>query len=287
MQDYSKLRCPICKSKLSGEGNLHCTRCVKTYPIVNGIPVMLSQVQSADGEQDLAVEQNFYEDMFAGVKGVEDGHCIVYGHEKIYDFVSRIDRGTMLEAGCGGGHNGVNLAKRGFKVTAVDLTMNGVLAARKVAEHEKQNVEYVCADIKQLPFADNEFDICFCSLVLHHFIGLDNLVKELARVTRRCFIAFEVNAWDPMSFFRFNVLNPTVGYKNISKNQRALFPETLRETLGRHGFRDFVLKYEDMHDNLGKARDSFKSKVIRTYQVALGVLPEKFSSNKFLISATK
>ena len=58
MQDYSKLRCPICKSKLSGEGNLHCARCVKTYPIVNGIPVMLSQVQSADGEQDLAVEQN-------------------------------------------------------------------------------------------------------------------------------------------------------------------------------------------------------------------------------------
>jgi SAM-dependent methyltransferase len=287
MRDYSTLRCPVCKGTLATGAQLRCARCNKTYPIVNGIPVMLSGVEAKDGEQNLSVEKDFYENMFSGLKGVEDGHCIVYGHEKIYDFVGQIERGTVLEAGCGGGHHGVSLARMGFDVTAIDLTLNGVAAAKKLAEHEHQDIFYVCGDIKQLPFQDNEFDICFCSLVLHHFLSLDNLLQELARVTKRSFVAFEVNAWDPMSFFRFNIVNPTVGYWNISKNQRALFPERLNETLERHGFREFVVKYEDMHDNIGKAPHGLKSKVIRAYQTAMGVMPEKFSSNKFLLRATK
>ena len=107
MQDYSKLRCPICKGTLTSGATLACPRCSKTYPIVNGIPVMLTGVQAPDGEQDIANEKEFYEQMFGGVTGVEDGHCIVYGHDKIYDFVSQVERGTVLEAGCGGGHHGV------------------------------------------------------------------------------------------------------------------------------------------------------------------------------------
>jgi ubiquinone/menaquinone biosynthesis C-methylase UbiE/uncharacterized protein YbaR (Trm112 family) len=283
----AKLRCPVCKGTLSGETALLCSRCQKSYPIVNDIPVMLSGDAVSDGEQDLGVEQKFYEDMFAGVRGVEDGHCIVYGHERIYEFVGQVERGTVLEAGCGGGHHGVALAKMGFDVTSIDLTVNGVAIAKRLAEHEGQDIDYVCGDIKQLPFADKEFDICFCSLVLHHFLGLDNLLRELSRVTKRCFIAFEVNAWDPMSFFRFNIVNPTMGYWNISKNQRALFPEKIGAILAQNGFRDLVVKYEDMHDNLGKAPHGMKSKIIRAYQTTLRVLPAKYSSNKFLLRASR
>ena len=287
MPDYSKLRCPVCKTSLSQGKELTCPKCRRTYPIVDGIPVMLVDVKNQDKEQDLGVEKQFYEDMFSGLKGFEDGHCIVYGHEKIYEFMDGIERGTVLEAGCGAGHHSVSLSRRGFKITSVDLSLNGLRAAKKLAEHEHQDVSFICGDIKQLPFADNEFDVCFCSLVLHHFLKMDNLVKELARVTRRCFVAFEVNALDPVSFFRFNVINPTIGIKSISTNQRALFPSRLTGLLRQNGFANFEIKYEDMHDHLGKTPDSLQARALRTYQKAMGVLPKKYSQNKFLLRAQK
>jgi SAM-dependent methyltransferase len=257
-----------------------------TYPIVDGIPVMLPGEMN-DGEQNLAHEKDFYEDMFAGVKGVEDGHCIVYGHERIYEFVNQVERGTVLEAGCGGGHHGVAMAKAGFDVTAIDLTVNGVRIARKLAQHEKQNIQYVCGDIKRLPFEDKAFDICFCSLVLHHFVSMDNLLQELSRVTKKCFIAFEVNGWDPVSFVRFNLISPTIGIETISKNQRVVFPEKLGGLLRRNGFSEVVVRYEDMHDNLGKSPDSMKAKMIVASQSLFGLFGKKFASNKFLIRATR
>ena len=248
---------------------------------------MLSERPKGDGEQDLAVERKFYEDMFSGLKGLEDGHCIVYGHERVYEFMDGLERGTLLEAGCGAGHNGVSLSKRGFQVTSIDLTLNGVRAAQKLAQHEHQDILYVCGDIKRLPFKDNEFDVCFCSLVLHHFLALDNLLKELSRVTKRCFVAFEVNAFDPISFLRFNVINPTFGYWNISRNQRALFPGRIETLLQHNGFKDFVVKYEDMHDNVGKRPDSVRARVILAYQQLMKLFPEKFSQNKFLLRAAR
>jgi len=248
---------------------------------------MLPSAASADGEQNLALEKQFYEDMFSGLKGPDDGHCISYGHERVYDFVNQIERGTVLEAGCGGGHHGVAMAKSGFEVTAIDLTVNGVRAAKALAEHEKQDIRYVCGDIKRLPFEDKSFDICFCSLVLHHFISMDNLLKELSRVTKRCFIAFEVNGWDPVSFLRFNVINPTIGIASISKNQRVVFPGRLTAMLRDNGFTKFVVQYEDMHDNIGKRPGSWKARAVVMSQSLFGLFGKKFASNKFLLRADR
>lgn len=287
MADYTKIRCPICKNSLIIAGNLSCSKCNITYPIKDGIPVMLPDLESVDSEQNLKIEKEFYEKMFSDLKGLDDGHCIVYGHDRIYKFMEDIERGSVLEVGCGGGHHSVNLAKRGFEITAIDISLNGLRAAKNLAEHEDQNILFLCGDIKRLPFEDNAFDICFCSLILHHFTALNNIIKELSRVTKKYFVAFEVNALDPISFVRFNIINPVFGIKNISKNQRALFPKKLGKVLAKNGFKNINIKYEDIHDYLGKAPDSMKAKVIRTYQRFMRILPEKYSQNKFLLIAER
>ncbi|HXI10364.1 MAG TPA: methyltransferase domain-containing protein [Thermodesulfobacteriota bacterium] len=287
MADYSKIRCPICKGGLDAADDLRCSRCNITYPVKRGIPIMLPNLDDVDSEQNLAAEKEFYENMFSDLKGLDDGHCIVYGHERIYDFMDRVERGTVLEAGCGGGHHSVSLSKKGFKVTSVDLSFNGLLQAKRLAQHESQDILHLCGDIKRLPFEDNAFDICFCSLILHHFTSLDNIIAELCRVTRRYFVAFEVNALDPISFLRFNVLNPVFGIKNISKNQRALFPDRLAKTLNRNGFTDTVISYEDMHEYLGKAPESLKGRMLAGYLKLMKIFPEKYSRNKFLLLAEK
>ena len=72
--DYRRLRCPACKGPLHQGAAFLCSKCDVRYPMVDGVPVMLSDKRARDGEQDLAVEKKFYEDMFAGLRGLEDGH---------------------------------------------------------------------------------------------------------------------------------------------------------------------------------------------------------------------
>ena len=41
--DYSALRCPDCKGKLTGGDGLYCEICKVRYPVVDGIPVLFSE----------------------------------------------------------------------------------------------------------------------------------------------------------------------------------------------------------------------------------------------------
>ena len=118
-------------------------------------------------------------------------------------------------------------------------------------------------------------------------MSLDNLLKELPRVMKGYFVAFEVNALDPISFVRFNIVNPTIGISNISKNQRALFPGRITRMLEDNGFSDVSIKYEDMHDYVGRRPDSLKARMILAYQKAMKLFPDKYSQNKFLLRAEK
>lgn len=282
-----KIRCPICKGELIIGNPLSCSHCNLIFPVKNGIPIMLPDINNDVKEQDVALEKEFYEKMFTNLKGLDDGHCIVYGHEHVYQIMQTIERGSLLEAGCGGGHHSVNLSKMGFDVTAIDLSLNALFAAQKLSNHENRDISFVLGDIKRLPFEDNEFDICLCSLVLHHFKTLRNVIKELTRVTRKYFIAFEVNALDILSFFRFNILNPLFGISTISKNQRAVFPAKLSNILRELGWTHMSIKYTDIHDYIGKTPYSVNAKIIRLYQKLMRPFPERYANNKFLIFSSK
>ena len=58
--------------------------------------------------------------------------------------------GRALDVGCGSGRDAVFLAKRGWRVTAVDVVDDALAAARRRAAEEGVDVEWVKGDVGQL-----------------------------------------------------------------------------------------------------------------------------------------
>ena len=65
------------------------------------------------------------------------------------DLVGRVnnDPRLIVDLGCGHGRHSVELAKRGHKVTGIDLTEGFLEVARRDAEEQKVDVSFVRGDI--------------------------------------------------------------------------------------------------------------------------------------------
>jgi ubiquinone/menaquinone biosynthesis C-methylase UbiE len=99
-----------------------------------------------------------------------DGHAPVYMENSFttntmneVDFLVeelRLKRGaTVLDVGCGTGRHAIELARRGFVVTGVDLSSGMLAEARKA----KVAVTWVHGDAARMP-VEQQFDavICLC-----------------------------------------------------------------------------------------------------------------------------
>jgi SAM-dependent methyltransferase len=64
---------------------------------------------------------------------------------------------SVLDLCCGQGRHSVQLAKRGFKVTGLDLNAEYLDLATKSAEEAKVKIETVAGDMREIPF-ENKFD---------------------------------------------------------------------------------------------------------------------------------
>ncbi|HZW38335.1 MAG TPA: class I SAM-dependent methyltransferase [Ignavibacteriaceae bacterium] len=65
---------------------------------------------------------------------------------------------NILDIGCGTGRHSIELAKRGYKVTGVDLSQAQLKRAKENASNAGVNVNFQIQDARNLPFK-NEFDL--------------------------------------------------------------------------------------------------------------------------------
>lgn len=70
-------------------------------------------------------------------------------------------RHRIVDVACGPGRHSVALARRGFKVTGIDISDKLLGIARRTAELEKVPVEFVKADARDIPYT-GEFDAALC-----------------------------------------------------------------------------------------------------------------------------
>ena len=94
--------------------------------------------------------------------------------------------GTVLELGCGTGADAVYLARRGFEVTAVDISPMAVERARVRAEREDALLRFVLADVLEFGPTAGQFDLVY-DAGFYRFIrqhALEKFLDMLWRVTR-------------------------------------------------------------------------------------------------------
>lgn len=106
------------------------------------------------------------------------------------ELVRAIDAGrfqgrTVLEMGCGTGTNAIELARRGYRVTAVDLSDRAVRRAREKARAAGVTVDFRVGDLVRMELG-NPYDLLFDRGLYHgirHF-DLAGFLAQLRRVTR-------------------------------------------------------------------------------------------------------
>ena len=103
-----------------------------------------------------------------------------------------IDKNTrLLDVGCGNGFFSFYFEK------ICDTT--GIDYSEKMIEINPARNKYVM-DVADMRFGDDSFDIVFCNAFLHHVDNVDNIVREMKRVSKRYVVILEPNRNNPLMF---------------------------------------------------------------------------------------
>lgn len=96
------------------------------------------------------------------------------------------DGGTVLDVGTGPGVLLVEIGRRrpDLRLTGIDLSPDMVEAATRNLRPLGERASARTADVTDLPFSDDSFDVVVSSFSLHHWDAPEAAVPELARVLR-------------------------------------------------------------------------------------------------------
>lgn len=111
-------------------------------------------------------------------------------YEQAFDFIVETLKpepgATVLDAGCGSCAHSVRLARRGFKVHAVDFSQSALDMAQQVVQAKgvHDRITLGRESLLELSFADQSFDYVLCWGVMMHIPEVERAVAELARVLK-------------------------------------------------------------------------------------------------------
>jgi 2-polyprenyl-3-methyl-5-hydroxy-6-metoxy-1,4-benzoquinol methylase len=108
------------------------------------------------------------------------------GSQEYSDFMSSLgplEGKKVIDLGCGRGELAVFLAKRGAKVTAIDVGIHLIFAARALARVNNVDCNFSDGSITNLPLKPNNYDIVIGLAILHH-LSRSDVVKALEETHR-------------------------------------------------------------------------------------------------------
>lgn len=141
----------------------------------------------------------------------------------------------LLDAGCGSGIYGKRLAKRGYKVTGVDLCPEMVEIAN--TRNPAEGFKAIAGDLEDLQlFPENHFDVIFFGQMLHHFPNISKVIPATHRWLKPGgkMMILEPNGSNPVNLVskeigRLMSFNEEMKKSIGTENERSLgHPEILR-----------------------------------------------------------
>jgi 2-polyprenyl-3-methyl-5-hydroxy-6-metoxy-1,4-benzoquinol methylase len=130
----------------------------------------------------------------------------------------------VLEYGCGQGRLSVLMAKRGARVTSLDLGPDLVKLASRVAQLNGVTIEYIVGDISQAHFSPGSFDLVVGDSILHHLTvkGARMAIEQAFKALRSGGCAFFLEPVENSPTFEFlQNLVPLKGYRPSILNRKA------------------------------------------------------------------
>jgi SAM-dependent methyltransferase len=173
--------CPV--HKVAFSATLTCPACSRTYPSVNGVPVLINDANSVFAIADYLTVESAY-----GGASAYSGHLDRRtGLRQIYRRMMR----RVLEAEVASREFGVDEAMQWIRqrqpdariliIGAGDTSYSGNVVFTDVAFGK--NVSCI-ADAHDLPFESGSFDACMACAVLEHVADPQRCVAEIERVLR-------------------------------------------------------------------------------------------------------
>lgn len=208
------LACPQDRQKVSPDGDHLVCPNNHRYLVVEGVPVMLfddgspthgyitktlEQVARIENGEDLdkviTRKENQPEEIDGYVQTEVPYTCgtlyfSVQHKLNRYPFPEfRLPDGggkRFLDVGCNWGRWTITAAKNDYQPVGIDPSLDACLAGKRIARQLGAKADFVVADARFLPFADNAFDTAFSYSVIQHLkkINAKKSLDEMARVTK-------------------------------------------------------------------------------------------------------
>ena len=85
--------------------------------------------------------------MISSLINKKDIHChILTLGERVLEAVNDLENGEALDVGCGAGGLCIELNRRGWIITGIDITGKAIIAAQRIANARGSNATFVNAD---------------------------------------------------------------------------------------------------------------------------------------------
>jgi len=205
------LLCPRCREPIPQAHLLQCETCEWSGYEEDDIVVLLSDPMDAThdeldhhhGPSHKAAQRTHFDEMQDETFEIERPH----GTPRLYRFllnekfrragkpIGPALRGATALVVCGGsGMDAEFLCRAGAKVVSTDLSLGAAKRARERSRRFELGIESVVADVEQLPFPDESFDLVAVHDGLHHLADPHAGLSEMARVARRWILVTEPSA---------------------------------------------------------------------------------------------
>lgn len=197
------LICPRCKSNLRIvgmkkemvtleeeilSGRLNCLKCGLEYPIQEGMPRFVQLNKAENIFDNIKDAQTAYRFNYAWDKFASKEVSLKW-HKDSFSYVELLPKSIFeasdmlgLDVGCGSGADLIYMSQKGLKMIGIDVTDSVAVALNNTRGFK--NIEVIQANIYNMPFNEETFDLVYSFGVLHHLSDPEKIFKKIVGLVK-------------------------------------------------------------------------------------------------------